>query len=271
MALAADSSQPAMARAAAVEMLPNQPSPEALSAIKASLWNDDPLVRAAGISATNALPPDDRVAMLAPLLTDSVRLVRIDAARALAPATPALLTPEQRTAFGAAIAEYREEQSVNADRAEARLNLGAYFAETHQLDSAAYEYAAAQRMNPSLLGTYVNFADLYREEGRDTAAERILREGLKHAPKGAGADLQYALGLTLVREKRYADAVGPLSEATSLAPDQPRNALVYALALKQLGRTKEAMSVLEQALARHPDDRDLASAYASMVVGKKGQ
>jgi tetratricopeptide (TPR) repeat protein len=216
-------------------MVPSQPSPEALGAIKASLWNDDPLVRTAGVSATNALPPDDRVAMLAPLLTDSVRLVRIDASRALAAATPGLFTPEQRSAFSSAIAEYREEQSTNADRAEARLNLGAYFAETRQLDSAAYEYATAQRMNPFLLGTYVNFADLYREEGRDSAAERILREGLKHAPKGTGADLQYALGLTLIREKRYADAIGPLSEATALAPDQPRNALAYALTLQQLG------------------------------------
>jgi Flp pilus assembly protein TadD len=265
IALAADTTAPAMARATAVEMVANQPSPAALGAMQAALWNDDPLVRAAGVSSTYALPPDDRVPMLAPLLTDSVRLLRIDAARALAASTPGLLTPEQRVAFGAAITEYREEQSVNADRAEARLNLGAYFAETRQLDSAAHEYAVAQRMNPSLLGTYVNLADLYRQEGRDSAAEAILRDGLKGAPKGAGADLDYALGLTMVREKRYSDAIAPLSKAATLAPDEPRYALAYALVLQQTGRLAQARSVIEGALAKHPDDRDLASAYVSLA------
>ena len=241
------------------------PVPGVLAAIKAALWNEDPLVRAAGITATNALPPDDRVEMLAPLLADSIRLVRIDAARSLAGATPGLLTPDQSKAYAVAIAEYRDEQAVNADRAEARLNLGAYFAEIRQPDSAATEYAVALHMNPSLLATYVNLADLYRQEGRDSAAERVLHQGLSEAPKGSGAELQYALGLTMVREKRYSDAIPPLRAATTLAPDSPRFALAYALVLQKLGRANEAKSVLEGALAKHPDDHDLASAYVSVV------
>ena len=270
IALAADSTVPAMARASAVGMLTNHPSPASLSAIQAALWNEDPLVRAEGVSATIALPPDDRLQMLAPLLSDSIRLVRINAARALASTTPALFTPEQRTAFTTALTEYREEQSTNADRAEARLNLGAYFAETKQVDSAAYEYAVALKMNPSLLATYVNMADLYRQEGRDTAAERIIREGLKQAPAGSGADLQYTLGLTMVREQRYADAVAPLKSAATLAPDSPRYALAYALVLQKLGRVSDAKTVIEIALAKHPDDHDLASAYVSLAKAPGG-
>ncbi len=264
-ALAADSAVPAIVRATAVQMVSSHPSPAALNTIKTALWNEDPLVRAAGISGSTALPPDDRVAMLAPLLSDSVRLVRIDAARALAAATRGLFTPDQQTAYAAAIAEYRDEQAVNADRAEARLNLGAYFAETRQTDSAAREYAVALRMNPSLLATYVNLADLYRQEGRDSAAERVIRQGLALAPKGTGAELQYALGLTMVREKRYGDAIPPLKAATELAPDSPRYALAYALVLQKLGNIAEAKSVIEAALAKHPDDHDLASTYVSLV------
>jgi tetratricopeptide (TPR) repeat protein len=222
-------------------------------------------VRDAAIGAASSLPPADRVPMFAPLLTDSVRLVRADAARALAPAAPSMFKPDQRAGFPAALSEYREEQRVNADRAEARLNLGAFFAETGQLDSAAAEYQAALKMNPALLATYVNLADLYRQQGRDADAERTLLDGLARAPKGEGAELQYALGLTYVRQKRMADAVTPLAAAAKLAPDNARYALVLGLALQRLGHNDEAKAVLERALARHPDDRELQSAYVALV------
>jgi tetratricopeptide (TPR) repeat protein len=264
-ALAGDSTVPAIVRATAVELLARSVSPQSLPAIQRALWDSDPLVRDAAIGAASSLPPADRVPMLAPLLTDSVRLVRADAARALAPAAPSMFKPDQRAAFPAALSEYREEQRVNADRAEARLNLGAFFAETGQLDSAAAEYQTALKMNPALLATYVNLADLYRQQGRDADAERTLLDGLARAPKGEGAELQYALGLTYVRQKRMADAVTPLAAAAKLAPDNARYALVLGLALQRLGHNDEAKAVLERALARHPDDRELQSAYVSLV------
>jgi tetratricopeptide (TPR) repeat protein len=203
--------------------------------------------------------------MLAPLLSDPVRLVRIDAARALAPLPGSAFSDEQKAAFSPAIAEYREEQRVNADRPEAHLSLGAFFAETQQPDSAALEYDLALRMNPSLLPAYVNLADLYREEGRDADAEKVLVAGLTHAPKGSGAELYYALGLTYIREKRAADALMPFAAAASLAPNVARYPLVYALTLQQLGRNAEARAVLEKAIVQHPDDRELRSAYVSLV------
>jgi hypothetical protein len=41
--------------------------------------------------------------------------------------------------------------------------------------------------------------------------------------------------------------------------------LAYALVLQQTGRLAQARSVIEGALAKHPDDRDLASAYVSLA------
>ena len=263
-ALVADTSQPAIARASAVDLLSRELTPNDVASLQAAAWDADPLVRSAAAQAAVALAPADRVRLVAALLTDSVRLVRIDAARSLATAASAF-TPEQREAFSRAIAEYVEEQHANGDRAEAHLTLGAYFAETGQLDSAAAEYATTLRMNPQLLAGYVNLADLYREEGHDDAAERVLRDGLKHAPKGAGAELQYALGLVYVRQRRMPEAIAPLAAAAKLAPDVPRYALVYALALQQLGKRDAARDVLARALAAHPDDRELQQAYVALV------
>jgi len=263
--LAGDTTMPSIVRATAIELLGRRLTPPTLSAVRRSLYDPDPLVRVAGVDASGSQPAEERVKFVAPLLTDSIRLVRIDAARSLAGAPPSLFDSAQKTAFVHALAEYRAEQAVNADRAEAHLSLGAFFAETGQNDSAATEYAAAMRMNPSLLATYVNLADLYRQQGRDADAERVLRQGLALAPKGAGAEMQYALGLTYVRQQRYTDAVGPFTTASALSPDVARYALLRALTLQKLGRVEEAKDVLARALGRHPDDRELAQAYAALV------
>jgi len=270
-ALIADTTQPAVARASAVDLLGRDLTPNSISSLQLALWDRDPLVRAAAASAAAGLADADRVRLVAPLLTDSVRLVRADAARALAGAGSSAFTPEQRDAFGRAIAEWREEQRVNADRAESHLTLGAFFAETGRIDSAAAEYAITLKMNPQLLAAYVNLADLYRQEGHDDAAERVLRDGLAHAPKGSGAELQYALGLVYIRERRVQDALAPFAAAMRLAPTVPRYALVYALALQQLGRKSEARAALERALAAHPDDRDLQQAYAALIRPNAGR
>jgi len=265
VALAQDTAAPAIVRASAVDLLGRYPSPNMLSQVQRSLSEADPLVRDAAVGATTGVPPDQRDRMLVPMLSDSSRLVRVDAARALAGALPASMTPEDRAAFDAAIAEYRAEQALNADRAEARLNLGAYFAETGHLDSAALEYEAALTLNPALIATYVNLADLARQRGDNAAAEKILIEGLAHAPNGQGAELEYSLGLTYVRAKRMNDAIGHLAAAATLSPESARYALVYALGLEQLGRNKEAKDVLAFALQRHPDDRDLVNAYVALA------
>jgi tetratricopeptide (TPR) repeat protein/mono/diheme cytochrome c family protein len=270
VALAQDTAAPAIVRATAVELLGRYPSPNMLSQVQRSFSDADPLARDAAVNATAGIPPDQRDPMLVPMLTDSSRLVRVDAARALAGALPASMTPEDSAAFHRAIAEYRAEQQLNADRAEARLNLGAYFAETGHLDSAALEYEAALKMNPSLIATYVNLADLARQRGDNAAAEKILMEGLAHAPAGQGAELEYALGLTYVREKRMNDAIGHLAAAASMSPESARYALVYALGLEELGRNKEAKDVLAFALQKHPDDRDLVNAYVALVKPKSG-
>ena len=99
----------------------------------------------------------------------------------------------------------------------------------------------------------------------------MLLQGLARAPKGSGAELQYALGLVYIRQKRVRDALAPLAAATRLAPTVARYPLVYALALQQLGRKAEARAVLERALAAHPDDRDLQQAYAALVRPSAGR
>ena len=171
------------------------------------------------------------------------------------------LDVEQRAAFDRAAAEYVETQRYNADRAEARANLGTFYA--HRGDAAGAEQAlqAAIRLEPLFAPAYVNLADLYRARGRDADAERILRQGLHRSPQSAV--LHHALGLALVRVQRIDVALVELGRAAALEPDNVRFAYVYAVALHSTGRAREAIARLEEALAAHPNDRDILEALAS--------
>jgi Tfp pilus assembly protein PilF len=191
-----------------------------------------------------------------PLLSDPIRAVRLEAVNALAGATRVVsLNPEQRAAFDRAVAEYRAAQAFNADRAESWLNLGALEVRLGNREGAETDYQRAIRLQPSFIPSYVNLADLYREQGRDADGERVLRQALTIHPDGA--DLHHALGLLLVRQKHADQALAEFAKAAVQSPENPRYVYVYAVALDSLGQHAKALTTLEQAQQRFSGDRDI--------------
>ena len=83
------------------------------------------------------------------------------------------------------------------------------------------------------------------------------------SPKSA--DLHHALGLLHARQHLYADAVAELGKASSLAPDNPRYAYVYAIALESTGKPDAALRVLGETYRRHPYDREALLGLASIL------
>ena len=70
----------------------------------------------------------------------------------------------------------------------------------------------------------------------------------------------------LIRLVRKEEALTELRQATELAPDHARYAYVYAVGLRSLGRSDEALKVLNINVARHPADRDTLSALVDLTV-----
>jgi Flp pilus assembly protein TadD len=101
----------------------------------------------------------------------------------------------------------------------------------------------------------VDLADLYRAQGRETDAERILRDTIALAPVAAAP--HHALGLSLIRQKRYDDAIEELKRAAEFEPGQPRYAYVYAVALQSAGQISKARQILEQALSTSPSNTEI--------------
>ncbi len=264
-AIVADRSSPAIVRATALSLIASPAQPPAMEVVEQSLQDPEPLVRRAAVALLIAWEPKHRWQTGGPLLSDPSRTVRLEALNALADAAPsAALTADQRRLFEQALAEYRNVQGYNADRAESWLNLGSLEARLGDRERAEADYQRAIRMQPSFMPSYVNLADLYREQGREADGERVLRRAL--AIHAASADVHYALGLVLVRQKRTDEALAEFAKATELSPENPRYAYVYAVALESLNQRPKALTVLEQAQRRFTGDRDILTALLQFAA-----
>ena len=252
--------QPAIARATALARLDASASEESLAAVARGVSDPDALVRLGALQSLMSAPLDLRVRLAAPLLSDPLRALRTEAAGLIAGAV-AQLNATELAAFERVSREFVEDQRYNADRPEARVSLGTFYANLADPAQAEEEIEAAIRLDPFFVPAYVNLADLYRTSGRDAEGARVLQDGLRVSPRSGV--LHHALGLALVREGRQGDALAEFERATLLEPGNARFAYVYGVALHSAGRADAAIALLEKALAAHPGDADMIAALTS--------
>ena len=260
--LATDTSQPGIARATAIDYLRNYAELQQLSLIQTLLTDKEPLIRAAAVRFLEVTDLRTRVDQGWLLLDDPDRLVRLDATRLLAPLWRQQLPEQFRSQLERAIEEYVQAQQVNAERPESHLNLGLIAVAMGDAQKAEQEYRTALRLDSTFVPGYINLADLYRQTADDDAGEKLLQEGI--AAASDNADLHYALGLLLVRQKRLDEALTYLQQASTLAEDNPRYVYVYALALEGAGKKQQALTVLTQANQRHPGNPEIMAALEKL-------
>jgi tetratricopeptide (TPR) repeat protein len=258
--LVGEPTAPAIVRATALRLLP--PQSQTADAVRRGLGDADPLVRVAAMEAAENLEPRLRLKLARQLLSDPVLAVRIQAAHTMILVPAQLLDPSDRARLERPLAEYRAAQMENADRPEARLNLAVLAIALGEPELARAEYETALRLGPWFVPAYVNLADLHRQAQREDEAERVLRTGLARA--GDSAELFHALGLTLVRQGRAPAAMAELARAAELAPESPRYAYVYGIALHSAGEVERARGVLDDAYRRHPGDRSLLTGLVAL-------
>ena len=263
-ALAADRSQPGIVRATALSHFPEFSTAAMAAPIESALRDPDALVRLGALRAVEAVPLDRRGPLVAPLLRDPVRAVRLAAAQALAGGP---LAEGQRAEFDRVVAELVQSELVNADRPESHLNLANLYARLGRPADAESELRTALWLDPSFVPALVNLADLLRAQRRDADGERFLEQAIRAAPDHPEA--LHALALLRVRQNRLAEAVDLLRRAARARPDAPRFAYVYAVALHDSGRAGDAITVLEGAHRQRPADRDTLAALAT-YLGERG-
>ncbi len=261
-ALASDEQMPAIARATAVALLATNADTSATVTLESAAIAEDALIRMAAADSASVLDTPGQVRIVAPLLRDPVRAVRLAAAGTLLHAPPESFLQSQSEDLLAAIDEYRKVQALNSDRAESHVNLGVLHALEGDFSNAEEGYNRAVEMMPDFAAAYINLADLYREAGREDDVDASLHRGLAVLP--GNPDLHHALGLSLVRRGDYGRSIATLRKAHELEPTRARFAYVLGIALNSTGSSDEALAVLHEAHERHPGNRELLFALSTI-------
>jgi len=234
---------PAILRASALSRLANNIR-NGLGVAEPNLKDPDPLVRAAAVTALAALPYEQRLASVAPLLSDSTRLVRFAALESLlGPELPGFrnrLSAAEQSRLTQVSKDYHSNLLRHLDTADGLMGLGMFHLSHGDTRQAEQYYRRAIAVEPYRVEATINLVDLYQLVGRHQDAVNLLRQTLQH--NNESSVLHHSLGLALVRTKNYNEALPALAQAAKLAPQNTRYAYVYAVALNSLGRHREAIA-----------------------------
>jgi tetratricopeptide (TPR) repeat protein len=259
---AANTAFPGIARGTALSLLRPPYSESVAVAIRDGLGDGDALVRLGAARALPGLQEELQVDWATPLLTDPVRAIRIEAARAISPFR-GLLSPRADAAFRDAEQELFASLRAIQERPEAQINLGNQYLQAGDAGMSEAAFRRAMRLAPGEPGARVNLADLYRVMGREDEAEKLLRDGIAMDPDDA--TYRHSLGLLLVRKQQADAGLEELEAAARLAPGDARFAYVYAVALNSLGRAEDAIRYLEDVSEAFAGDFDVQWALATML------
>jgi predicted CXXCH cytochrome family protein len=246
--------QPVIVRATALTYLQRYKGEVSTSALRAALTADEPLLRHVAASAEAEPDIRQRAARLAPLLSDPVKAVRLDAVSALAGIPGDLLKPYQRDALRDGIEEYRKTMAYSLDFASSGLNLGNLYSGLGDAATAEKYYRLALEIDDLFYPAKMNLALLVAGAGRGGEAETLYRQVLAAYPDNH--DAAYSLGLLLAELGKPQEAAEWLTDAARGMPRHARVRYNLGLLLQQLGRLDQAEQALEAAVALDPANAD---------------
>ncbi|CAB1076684.1 probable deca-heme c-type cytochrome [Olavius algarvensis Delta 1 endosymbiont] len=263
--LAGDPLYPVIVRATALSLL--GAAPGSASTFELGLLDDEALIRRTAVDRLNTGDLKKQTVLLAAMLYDPVKAVRIEAARRLSEISEPQLDRRQKTRYRAALQEYEKAMEYSADFAFARYNLANLYANLNQPEKAVDFYRGAIGIDNQFYPAKVNLAMLYNQLGRKAEAEDLLREVVSDQPRQY--EVQYSLGLLLAENNRFDEAVRHLAIAAKGMPGRARVHYNLGLLQQQMGRDAEAETALLAAIEIEPDSLDFLYAAADHYL-KRG-
>ncbi len=266
--LAGDALYPVIVRATALSLLDSYPGEDTMQVFERSLVDEEALIRQTAIAQLPLIDPQRITRLLAPLLYDPVKAVRMEAARQLAGPPARNLDDDQRTAFHTVLKEYREAMNYSADFSFGRYNLGNLAMALDLPDDAVKHYSAAIAIDDLFYPAKINLAVAYNKMGKNDQAEVLLREVLAAYPELY--ETAYSLGLLLAEEEKYDEALQYLTIAANGMPDYPRAHYNLGLLLAYQGHDAQAEERLRRALELEPANAEFLYAVADFYL-KRGR
>ncbi len=286
-ALLNDRFQPSIARATAASYLaPAISIPSVERALNNATTDSIALVRTV---AAQALSGDsNKLETLLPLLMDPVRSVRIATVQALVEIPESRIPDLYRDAFSQADREYQAMLQINADFPTGRYQIAVDQHRRGNLDKAIEHYLETLAIDNHFNAARLNLAQLYYSQGKAKQTEKLYRTIIAQEPNASEA--HYSLGLLKAEQGDFKQAATALKNAATtgsnprawynlaiiyqqrgmgleseqsyvkalqIAPGNPEfiNGLVSLYGQQQ--RWPKALLLVDQALARNPQNRSL--------------
>ena len=262
--LSADPLYPVIVRSTALSLLAAYPAKENSRAYELALMDDEALIRRTAVDHLNVSDPKRQTELLTSMLYDSVKSVRIEAARRMTEISDPSLDRRQKKVFLASLMDYQKSMEYSADFAFGRYNLGNLYATLRQPQKAVESYQAAIKIDNLFYPAKVNLAMLYNQMGKNSEAEILLRELVTSQPEMY--EVHYSLGLLLAEEKKYAEAAKHLDLAAKGMPARARIHYNLGLLLQHLKKDSDAEVSLLKAKELEPDNLDYLYALADFYL-----
>ena len=252
--LVENSLYPAIVRATALNALQAYPSEQTAKLVQRALVDDEALLRHTAVDVLATESPESLVELLAPLLFDPVRAVRIQAAARLGGVGREYFKTYQRDALDSELAEYVEAMKASLDFSGAGMNLGNLYSTQGNAEAAEHFYRTALEVDDLFFPAKMNLAILLSQQGRNDETEQLLREVLDAYPDQYEA--AYSLALLLAGSNRGDEALTFFAQASDGLPQRARVHYNYALLLAQMAKDAEAETALRKALNLEPQSID---------------
>ncbi|MDH3898346.1 MAG: tetratricopeptide repeat protein, partial [Deltaproteobacteria bacterium] len=265
--LAGDTLYPVIVRATALSLLGPYSGDESNQAFELALMDGEALIRRTAVDYLNVSDPKRQTEILAAMLYDPVKAVRIEAARRLTEIPSPQLDEKQKEIFKTTLLEFQQAMEYSADFAFGRYNLANLYASLKKPELAIENYQAAIRIDYQFYPAKVNLAMLYNQVGQNDKAEMLLRQVVTTQPELY--EVKYSLGLLLAEEKQYLEAARYLQEAAGGMPDRSRVHYNLGLLLDYLGKDVQAESALQRAVALQPDNLEYLNAIAQYYLKRE--
>ena len=254
IALVEDPLNAPIVRATALRALAAYPPERNVPVIRRALFDEEALLRHTAVEAVVAASPGVLVELLAPLLFDPVRAVRMRAATQLAGVSQEFLTAEQTTALDRELESYISAMRSMLDFASSGLNLGNLYDAKGDTATAEKYYRQAIEVDSLFFPAKINLAVVLSRQGEDREAESLLRDVVTAYPEQY--DAAYSLSLLLAASGRRDEALAYLDQAAEGLPGRSRIHYNRGLLLAQMGRGEDAEAALNRALSLEPDSID---------------
>lgn len=258
--LAKDTTQPEIARATAINELPNYRNQVTVKELLNYLNDNSAMVRASTVDALNEISNPAYLKSLFPLLNDEKRVVRIKTYNALASLKANQIPAEYKSSYEKVGEEFKIYFEGISDFVGGRINKANYMLKKGNLKAAIKGYESAIAIDPINNIARTNLANLYYRNGEFDKAEKAFKTIIKQEP-GYGPTY-YSYGLLLAELKNTKGAITQMELATKYMPDNTRVFYNLSLLYDSIKNTDKAEKTLIRGLKIAPNDENLLYALA---------